>query len=131
MWSNNNNNNKLVERFCSKYEAMIKPSSKTWRRATRLRVMNVYEDGPVSNQHIAYDDVPLAEIHLPTDSLMALIDLEDFKDRLQHNLMSPIHSSGTAYHMLKEYEEECHIRQTNPAVQRAYEQYQLLLALAR
>ena len=125
------NTDKKLQEFCHKYDAMIQPSHKKWRRAPKLRLINAYEDGPVYSQSIAYDDVPLAEIHLPTDSLMALVDLEDFKDRLQHNLMSPILNSGLAYSMLREYEEECRIRHTNPAVQKAYQQYKMLLELAR
>jgi len=117
--------------FCRKYEATIQPSHRKWRRVLNLKLWVDEQVSPAHHQNINYDDVPLAEIHMPTDKLSALIDLEDYKDRLQRNLMSPIHSSGLAYSMLKEYEEECRIRHTNPAVQNAYEKYRMLLELAR
>ena len=125
------NTDKKIQEFCWKYDATIQPSHKKWRRASKPVLNNPYEDGPVYYQNMGYDDVPLVEIHLPTDRLMTLVDLEDFKDRLQRNIMSPIYSSGTAFHMLREYEEECRIRHTNPAVQKAYEHYKMLLELAR
>ncbi len=123
------NTDKKIQEFCWKYEATIQPSHKKWRRASRTKPN--WDYSPMDYQHIDYEDIPLAEIHMPTDRLTALVDLEDFKDRLQKNIMSPIHSSGTAYAMLKEYEEECRIRHTNPAVKKAYEHYQMLLNLSR
>ena len=126
------NTDKKLQEFCHKYDATIQPSHKKWRRARKIKPStSLYEDGPVYYSSIDYDEIPLAEIHMPADRLMALVDLEDFKDRLQHNLMSPILNSGLAYSMLREYEEECRIRHTNPAVQKAYEQYKMLLELAR
>ncbi|NBP00014.1 MAG: hypothetical protein EBU90_07760 [Proteobacteria bacterium] len=125
------NTDKKLQEFCWKYDATIQPSHKKWRRARKTKPSNIYEDGPVYSSSMDYDEIPLAEIHLPSDRLMALVDLEDFKDRLHYSIMNPILNSGLVNHMLKEYEEECRIRHTNPAVQKAYQQYKMLLNLSR
>jgi len=119
-----------VQDFCHKYEATIKPSHRKWRRYKPIQYKANDPYLPI-NHEVVYDEEPMVELTMPADRLSALIDLEDFKDRLQKNLMSPVHSSGTAYHMLTEYEEECRIRHTNPAVRKAYEQYRMLLTLSR
>ena len=119
-----------VQDFCQKYEATIQTSHKKWRRYKPIQYQANDPCLPI-NHEMVYDEVPMVELTIPADRLSTLIDLEDFKDRLQKNLMSPVHSSGTAYHMLTEYEEECRIRHTNPTVQKAYEQYRMLLNLVR
>lgn len=125
------NIDKKTQEFCKKYEARIRQGPNFHRRVPLISPSWTAQDTPITYDTITYENIPLAEIHMPMDRLTALIDLEDYKDRLQRNLMSPIHSSGIAYHMLKEYEEECRIRHTNPAVKKAYEHYQMLLNLSR
>lgn len=109
-----------VQDFCHKYAATIKPSHKKFRRykPPQYRANDPYL--PI-NHEMDYDEEPMVELTMPVHSLNALADIDKFKGNLNRDY----------FKMLEEYEEECRIRHTNPAVRKAYEQYRMLLTLVR
>ena len=109
-----------VQDFCQKYEATIKPSHKKYRRYKPIQYRANDPYLPI-NHEVVYDEEPMVELTMPVDSLNTLVDIDKFKGDLNRDY----------FKMLEEYEEECRIRHTNPAVRKAYEQYRMLLTLSR
>jgi thioredoxin-like negative regulator of GroEL len=112
-----------LQNFCQKYNATVQDSYKRYRRAKLVKFN--FDDLDKCSQSFDYDDVPMVEIHMPVDSFNGLVALDNF---LQNIRDTPPNRYSE---LLKEYEQECHIRYTNPAVQAAYQEYLMLLTLVR
>jgi hypothetical protein len=112
-----------LQNFCQKYNATVQDSGKQYCR-TRTVKYN-FDDSEKYSETFDYDEVPMVQIHMPVDSFNGLVALDNF---LQNIRDTPPNRYSE---LLKEYEQECHIRYTNPAVQAAYQEYLMLLTLVR
>lgn len=128
--SQNNN----IEKFCHRYEARIEQTGRYYRRAepSPWRIQDYYETSAgKQGNFMNITEVPIMAISLPGDRLGALVEHErrvtDMIDR------KPMYSTRYSVldHIIQEHEEECLLRSTNPALQKAWENYQMLLRMVK
>lgn len=119
--------NRSVYEFCYKYDAIIGPSQKVHKRVRRLSFRD-WDKDPSILQKLPQETVPMVEIHMPEDRFRALIEHDDW---LYKKHMGSVYPGEQVSIIVKEHENEAMIRHQNPSVQRAYEQYKMLLELAR
>ena len=122
--------------FCKKYEAVCKPSAKYWQRVHPVPIKFGEDPADVLYHELPYQSVPMVEIHLPEDRFRALIEHDAFldnHDRLRNSTTGShvYYDTMRAKSIIEEHETECRIRNQNPSVQAAYEQYLTLLNLCR
>ena len=109
--------------FVSKFEC----------RVTDSREYNQYMKGPNPYHRDFYDSdnfkvetkiVPMKAIHLTSDNLAKLVAEQEYMQRLHDN---------DAFHkrIWTQIHEDKRVRDSNPAVEKAYRNYQMLLELAR
>lgn len=115
-----------LNEFTRKYDAYIRPSHRMHRRARRVDFKMWSESDPDLFNTLPYDDVACVEIHMPEDRFRALLEHDDWLHRAQ---MRNYIKGNEAIDIVTQYERECRVRHQNPAVQDAYEKYQLLLRL--
>ena len=117
--------NKKLEEFCRKYEARVGESHRMHRRIDKLSPEFFKTD--FKDFQMPYRDVKCVEIHLPEDRFRALIEHDDWiaKAGLYDNQHFANNVSRVS-NMVLAHERDCRIRQENPAVQKAWEQYQIL-----
>jgi len=128
--------NKKIYKFANKYEAVCRLSSQYYRRTQPVPVKFGEDPADVLYQDLPYQSVPMVEIHLPEDRFRALIEHDEFldnHDRLRNSTTGShvYNDMMRAKSIVEEHETECRIRNQNPAVQAAYEQYITLLNLCR
>lgn len=117
---------KELQDFCQKYQATARPSNQVWRRAHPVRLTL----GTLANcdleQSCSYTEEPMVEITMPADRFRALVEVSKLKEHY-YNKSSYV---GSEYHVMwQEMERECLLRNQHPAVQEAYERYQMMLRL--
>ncbi len=125
---------KSLEQFCYRYDARIERTGRYHRRAepSPWRV-NDYPDTSVVKQanFMNFTEVPMVAITLPEDRLGALIEHEKrVSDMIERKPMYPSKYS-VLDHIIQEHEEECRLRHTNPALKKAWENYQMLLRMVK
>jgi len=108
-----------INEFSRKYDAVVKPSYRVLQRAnygsTSVAIPNNVFDS------IEYTDVACMDIQMPEDRFRALVEHDEWiKRRMLHLGQCEI---------VDQHERECRARQENPAVKRAYENYQMLLSM--
>lgn len=126
--------NTELNKFCYRYEARVERTGRYYRRAepTPWRV-NDYPDTSAGQQAIFQNitEVPIMSISLPADRLNALIEHEKrVTDMIEPKPMYPTKYS-VLEHIIQEHEEECRLRYTNPALKKAWENYQMLLRMVK
>ena len=124
-----NNNTTTTEEFCRRYEARVERTGRYYRRAepSPWRVNDYRVVKQADFMHIT--EVPMVSITLPEDRLGALIEHE----RRISDMLNPVpyrsHKHQQIEAIIAEHEEECRLRYTNPALKKAWENYQLLLRI--
>jgi hypothetical protein len=124
-----NNNTTTTEEFCRRYEARVERTSRYYRRAepSPWRVNDYRVVKQADFMHIT--EVPMVSITLPEDRLGALIEHE----RRISDMLDPgpyrSHKHQQIEAIIAEHEEECRLRYTNPALKKAWDNYQLLLRI--
>ena len=126
------NNNTTTEEFCRRYEARVERTGQRHRRAepSPWRISDYRETSSIADERfLHFVEVPLVKITLPEDRLGALVEHErrisamlDLEQYLSHK-----HQQIEA--IIAEHEEECRLRYTNPALKKAWDNYQLLLRI--
>jgi hypothetical protein len=126
--------NEAINKFCHRYEARIERTGRYYRRAEPSPwKFSDYHETSVGNQanFINITEVPMIGISLPEDRINALIEHE----RRITDIVDPGPYKSSKYQrvevMLAEYEQECILRHTNPALKKAWENYQILLAMVK
>jgi hypothetical protein len=126
--------NEAINKFCHRYEARIEHTGRYYRRAEPSPwKFSDYHETSVANQanFINIAEIPIFGISLPEDRLNALIEHE----RRITDIVEPGPYKSSKYQqveaMLAEYEQECLLRHTNPALKKAWENYQILLAMVK
>lgn len=126
--------NKSLEKFCYRYEARIEQTGRYHRRQefAPWRIQDYYNTS-AGQQAIFQNitEVPIMSISLPADRLNALIEHEKrVTDMIEPKPMYPTKYS-VLEHIIQEHEEECRLRYTNPALKKAWENYQMLLRMVK
>ncbi len=114
--------------FCKNYEARILNDQK---RRAKYHPPKFFTDPEradiIRNDVVEYETEKVYTLEIPEGRLRALVELEQKFFRFHRHDHGQIDMFQTL--MEKEREEAYH-RQTNPAVQKAYEQYSIMLNLA-
>lgn len=120
----------FVDEFCQKYQAEIRPSSRCWRRAVPVPYSVFEQQGMGAFDTREYQDIPMLDITLPEDRFRALMEHDHWLAN------AGLHDNGhftnnvmRVSNMVVEHERECRLRQQHPALQKAWEQYQIMLGL--
>ena len=119
---------KGLEEFCKNYEVRVLNDQK---RRARYHPAKFFTD-PFRADIVRYDVVEyetekVYTVEIPEGRLRTLVEMERkfFNYVAHHN--QPIDLFQT---LMDKEREESHLRQTSPAVQKAYEQYSIMLNLA-
>jgi hypothetical protein len=119
---------KELNQFCENYEVRVLNDSK---RRARYHPAKFFTDPSradlIRNDIIEYETEKVYTVEIPEGRFRTLVELE------QRFFKWQAHNKGEIdmFEMLMDKErEEAHYRHTNPAVQKAYEQYSLMLNLA-
>lgn len=119
---------KELDQFCQNYEVRVLNDSK---RRARYHPARFFTDPMradiIRNDIIEYETEKVYTVEIPEGRLRTLVELE------QRFFKWQAHNKGEIdmFEMLMDKErEEAHYRHTNAAVQKAYEQYSLMLNLA-
>ena len=119
---------KELNQFCENYEVRVLNDSK---RRARYHPARFFTDPSradlIRNDIIEYETEKVYTVEIPEGRFQTLVELE------QRFFKWQAHNKGEVdmFEMLMEKErEEAHYRHTNAAVQKAYEQYSLMLNLA-
>jgi len=124
---NNRNNQDKVDEFAQKYDAVIEPSHRVFRRASYGKVSSVATSVSLPSDvfdNIDYGDVACVNIHMPEDRFRALVEHDEWLNRTMRSW-----SRFGQRNIVEQHERECRARQENPAVKKAYENYQMLLSM--
>ena len=119
---------KELNQFCENYEVRVLNDAK---RRARYHPPRFFTDPMradiIEKDTLNFETEPVYTLEIPEGRLRALVEMEQRFFKWQR------HSKGEVdmFEMLMDKErEEAHYRQTNKAVQKAYEQYSMLLNLA-
>jgi hypothetical protein len=120
--------NKELEQFCENYEVRVLNDSK---RRARYHPPRFFTDPMradiIQKDTVAYETEQVYTLEIPEGRLRALVEMERRFFKWQRHSPGEIDMFETL--MMKEREEAYH-RNTNPAVQKAYEQYSIMLNLS-
>ena len=119
---------KELDQFCENYEVRVLNDSK---RRARYHPARFFTDPSradlIRNDIVEYETEKVYTVEIPEGRFRTLVELEKRFFKWQ------THSKGEVdmFEMLMDKErEEAHYRHTNSAVQKAYEQYSIMLNLA-
>lgn len=119
--------NKL-KNFCDNYEVRVLNDQK---RRARYHPARFFTDPMradiIEKDTIAYETEKVFTVEIPEGRLRALVELEQRFFKWQHHSRGEVDMFQT---LMDKEREEAYLRQTNPAVQKAYEQYSIMLNLS-
>jgi hypothetical protein len=121
---------KDLKEFCYKYDAQVRPSSQQWRRHTPIPYKVFEDQGMTAFEQRTYETIPMVDITMPEDRFRALLEYNKWIERagLQNNQHFQNNVMRVSQ-MVVDHERECRLRQQHAAVQKAWEQYQILLGM--
>ncbi len=119
---------KELDKFCENYEVRVLNDQK---RRAKYRPPQFFTDplraDVIRNDFIEHEVERVFTVEIPEGRLKALVEMEQRFFKWHHHTQGEV----DMFQMLMEKErEESYMRQTNPAVQKAYEQYSIMLNLA-
>ena len=119
---------KELNQFCENYEVRVLNDSK---RRARYHPPKFFTDPSradlIRNDIIEYETEKVYTVEIPEGRLRTLVEMERrFFNYVEHH-DKPIDMFQT---LMDKEREEAHFRHTNQAVQKAYEQYSIMLNLA-
>jgi hypothetical protein len=120
--------NEELKDFCRNYEVNVLNDS---RRRARYSPPQFFTDPTRADvfvrEHITYETEQVYTVEIPEGRLRALIEMEKRFFKWQRHNRSEVDMFQT---LMDKEREEAHYRHTSPAVQKAYEQYSMMLNLA-
>jgi len=120
--------NDLVNAFCQNYEVRVLNDQKRRARYHPPRFFTEPERADIiRNDIVEYETEKVITLEIPEGRLRTLIELEKRFFRWHNHSKGEIDMFQT---LMDKEREEAHYRHTNPAVQKAYEQYSIMLNLA-
>lgn len=118
-----------AKEFLRRYNMDIVDSNRRYQRylpmSLNFRELDTYDKNSYYN--VQYETETLHTIQIPDSSLEHLMD---FYERVEESIKYT-GSMNVFDHYLQRQKDEKSFREKHPAVQKAYEQYQMLLNLAR
>jgi hypothetical protein len=116
------------KKFCENYEVRVLNDSKRRARYHPPRFFTEPERADIiRNDLVEFENEKVYTVEIPEGRLRALIELEQRFFRWQQHTRSEV----DMFQILMDKErEESYYRNTNPSVQKAYEQYSIMLNLA-
>lgn len=116
--------------FCHQYDAYVGPSSRMHRRVRRMNYDIWSRSDPGIFNAVPVEEIKCVEIHMPEDRFRALVEHDEWirNAGLQDNSYFNNNVSRVS-NLIVEHEREARIRHENPAVQKAWEKYQMLLRM--
>ena len=119
--------NELVD-FCKNYEVRVLNDQKRRARYHPPRFFTEPERADIiRNDVVEYETEKVITLEIPEGRLRALVELEKRFFRWHNHSKGEIDMFQT---LMDKEREEAHYRHTNLAVQKAYEQYSIMLNLA-
>ena len=119
---------KELDQFCENYEVRVLNDSK---RRARYHPPRFFTDPSradlIRNDIVEYETEQVYTVEIPEGRLSALVEMEQRFFKWQRHSQSEVDMFET---LMNKEREEAHYRHTNAAVQKAYEQYSLMLNLA-
>jgi hypothetical protein len=117
-----------VNEFCYNYEVKLKKSTQIHRRPI-LRSMYEFHNEELTTL-FPTENISTVEMIMPEDRFRALVEHDHWLRTSGWDKSTDYVSSyRRALQIAKEHEHETKVRNSNPAVQAAYDQYQTLLNL--
>lgn len=114
-----------VQVFCKKYEAQAGLSrDKLYAKRMPVSYRRWIDDGGPIPFHQEIEREPMVEINMPQERFRQLVE----KDRWYNNLEREAEHYKS---IVEQYRNDERVRSRNPAVQKAWEKYLMLLELAR
>lgn len=120
-------NDEEVENFKQKYRAHIQPGHRRYAVPKRISMDPLTPDSEPFSLDFEYE--PSVQIDMPKREFEQLIGMEAYFDK-QLRDRDWENFSGYAKSIVKQYEREVRIRNSNPAAKRAYENYQTIMRMA-
>ena len=119
---------KELNQFCENYEVRVLNDSKRRARYHPARFFtDPYRADIIQKDTVTYETEKVYTVEIPEGRLNTLVEMERrFFNYVAHH-DKPIDMFQT---LMDKEREEAHYRHTNQAVQKAYEQYSMLLNLA-
>ena len=120
--------NEELKHFCENYEVRLLNDSK---RRARYHPPTFFTDPEradiIRNDIVQYETEKVYTLEIPEGRLQALVEMERRFFKWQRHSPGEIDMFET---LMNKEREEAHYRRINPAVQKAYEQYSMMLNLA-
>lgn len=117
-----------LKEFCRNYEVNVLNDSK---RRARYHPPTFFTNSEradiIRNDIVQYESERVYTVEIPEGRLRALVELERRFFKWQRHSQGEVDMFQT---LMDKEREEAYYRQTNPAVQKAYEQYSIMLNLA-
>jgi len=119
---------KELKQFCENYEVRVLNDSKRRARYHPPRFFtDPYRADIIQKDVIAYETEQVYTLEIPEGRLKALIEMEQRFFKWQRHSQGEVDMFET---LMNKEREEAYYRNTNPAVQKAYEQYSIMLNLS-
>lgn len=121
---------KRLNEFSYKYNAQVRPSSQRWRRAIPVPYSSFKEQGISAFIEQDYETIAMVDITMPEDRFRALLEHDSWIENAglqdnQHFANNVMRVSN----LIIQHERECRLRNQHTAVQKAWEQYQIMLKM--
>ena len=118
--------NDKLKKFCENYEVRIVNDQKRFARYRRPQFFTDPLNASIIRDDLDLQTEKLYTVELPESRLNTLVEMEN---RFM-NFRNSDHSRDMFEMLMDKEREEAHFRHTNAAVQKAYEQYSIMLNLA-
>ena len=115
-----------LKKFCENYEVKIVNDQKRFARYRRPQFFTEPLNASIIRDDMDMQTEKLYTVELPESRLNTLVEMEN---RFM-NFRNSDHSRDMFEMLMDKEREEAHYRHTNVAVQKAYEQYSIMLNLA-
>jgi hypothetical protein len=115
-----------LKKFCENYEVKIVNDQKRFARYRRPQFFTEPLNASIIQDTMDFQTEKLLTVDIPESRLNTLVEMEN---RFM-NFRNGDHSRDMFELLMDKEREEAHFRHTNQAVQKAYEQYSIMLNLA-
>ena len=127
-----------IDKFCRKYEAQVREGKYAMRRPQPMTSFFDFKDDAsmFRSEYMTAHEVKTVEVFMPEDRFHNLVELErrisDIEDDLfQIEQLTRTRGRGWLENLMEKERRESFIRQSNPAVKKAYENYSMLLNMVK
>jgi hypothetical protein len=122
--------NMKEQEFFKKFDMQVQPSHRKLRRIpnmwqhTNAWNITVSDNAMYQHQTFPIEEVECVEVLMPQDRLQHIIDYINYCE-------DTVERAQTDRQLMARYEQDRSVRLNNPAVEKAYQKYVILLELAR